>query len=168
MGGPRFVEVPSDRFQETLDAIGTAVVAKGGTAVWTTSGRERVWELRLPQRSSAFVRMIRVFTSMAVGADVARDCGEDAVRVVVGFESERGFKPVEKGQKVLRTAPQGAADRAGVFLERLRDNLRAAYTRAGQIRPCPSCGRPMAERAGKTGSFMGCTGFPECRVTRPI
>lgn len=168
MAGPRFVEVPSDRFQAALDEIGKAVEAKGGSATWTKAGRERVWELRLPARGGSFVRMVRVFTSMAIGAAQARDCGEDAVRVVVGFETDKGFKPVEAGQKILRTAPAAAPDRPGIFLDRLRDNLRSAYTRATKIQTCPSCGRPMVERAGKTGGFYGCTGFPECRVTRPI
>ena len=34
---------------------------------------------------------------------------------------------------------------------------------------CPECGRPLriVDR-GKWDPFFGCTGFPECRVTRPI
>ncbi len=32
---------------------------------------------------------------------------------------------------------------------------------------CPECGRPLMTRTGKYGQFIGCTGFPECRYTRP-
>lgn len=31
---------------------------------------------------------------------------------------------------------------------------------------CPKCGKPLSVRLGKTGSFVGCTGYPECNYTR--
>lgn len=161
----RFVEVPADRLQDSLDVIGNLVEARGGSAAWTVSGRERVWELTLPPNGIA--RIIRVFTSMAVGAAVVRDCGKDAVRVVVGFHDGDRFRPLEKGQKILRTAPRDAEDRVAVFLERLRDQLRKAWVRAQKVRTCPKCGKPMAERKGRNGPFMGCTAYPECRHTGP-
>ncbi|MFX0077432.1 MAG: type I DNA topoisomerase, partial [Candidatus Hermodarchaeota archaeon] len=30
---------------------------------------------------------------------------------------------------------------------------------------CPNCGKPLRERAGKYGKFIGCTGYPECKYT---
>lgn len=33
---------------------------------------------------------------------------------------------------------------------------------------CPECGAPMIRRQGKNGEFLGCSGFPACRGTRPI
>lgn len=33
---------------------------------------------------------------------------------------------------------------------------------------CSKCGKPMIERKGKFGKFMGCTGFPDCRNTEKI
>lgn len=51
----------------------------------------------------------------------------------------------------------------------------AAQPRAApmQILTCPSCSKPMVRRTAKRGAnvggeFWGCTGYPECRVTRPI
>ena len=32
--------------------------------------------------------------------------------------------------------------------------------------PCPKCGKPLSKRLGKRGSFIGCTGYPECDYTR--
>lgn len=32
---------------------------------------------------------------------------------------------------------------------------------------CSRCGRPMARRTGPHGAFYGCTGFPDCRETKP-
>lgn len=32
---------------------------------------------------------------------------------------------------------------------------------------CPTCGKAMRRRKGKTGFFWGCTGYPDCRTTAP-
>ncbi|MBK1647015.1 DNA topoisomerase III, partial [Thiocapsa imhoffii] len=38
----------------------------------------------------------------------------------------------------------------------------------GSAQPtCPSCGRSMRRRTGKHGAFWGCSGYPDCTVTRP-
>ncbi len=36
---------------------------------------------------------------------------------------------------------------------------------AAQQAVCPNCGKPLTERNGKYGKFLGCTGFPRCRYT---
>ncbi len=33
---------------------------------------------------------------------------------------------------------------------------------------CPKCGKPLAKRLGKRGSFVGCTAFPACDFTRSL
>jgi DNA topoisomerase-1 len=30
---------------------------------------------------------------------------------------------------------------------------------------CPTCGKPMLERMGKSGPFLGCSGYPDCKTT---
>ncbi|HEY1378885.1 MAG TPA: type I DNA topoisomerase, partial [Gemmataceae bacterium] len=30
---------------------------------------------------------------------------------------------------------------------------------------CPACGKPMIERWGRRGKFLGCSGYPECKTT---
>ena len=32
---------------------------------------------------------------------------------------------------------------------------------------CPECERPLAEKFGRNGKFIACTGFPDCRYTKP-
>jgi DNA topoisomerase-1 len=34
--------------------------------------------------------------------------------------------------------------------------------------PCPTCGKPMAIKNGRFGRFLACTGYPECKTTRPV
>ena len=33
---------------------------------------------------------------------------------------------------------------------------------------CPECGRDLAIKHGRFGSFIACTGYPECKYTKPI
>ncbi len=33
---------------------------------------------------------------------------------------------------------------------------------------CPNCGRPMVIKTGRFGRFISCSGYPECKTTRPI
>ena len=33
---------------------------------------------------------------------------------------------------------------------------------------CPTCGRPMVIKNGRFGKFISCTGYPECKTTKPI
>lgn len=33
---------------------------------------------------------------------------------------------------------------------------------------CPRCGKKMIVRHGRSGDFMGCTGYPECKFTKKI
>jgi len=33
---------------------------------------------------------------------------------------------------------------------------------------CPECGKPLVERFGKFGKFVACTGYPDCKYSRPL
>jgi DNA topoisomerase-1 len=33
---------------------------------------------------------------------------------------------------------------------------------------CPKCGKPMMIRSGRFGDFMACSGYPECKSTKPM
>ena len=33
---------------------------------------------------------------------------------------------------------------------------------------CPDCGKPMVYRISKTGRYLACTGYPECKTTCPV
>jgi DNA topoisomerase-1 len=34
--------------------------------------------------------------------------------------------------------------------------------------PCPQCGRPLVRKHGRFGEFIACSGYPQCRYTRPV
>lgn len=164
--GPRYIEIPADRLMGRLREVGAKVTAKGGAIAESVMGREVVVDL-FPAHGRACVR---IFTSLARGAEAARDCGEDAVRVVLGTTVDGKWRPLSGSEKILRTAPREAEDRVGVFLDRLVDRVREVYLEARDTPACPACGRAMAIREARaTGSrFFGCCMFPACRGTRPV
>jgi DNA topoisomerase I len=43
-----------------------------------------------------------------------------------------------------------------------------AATAEEEIPPCENCGRPMALKRSRFGTFYGCTGYPECKNIRKI
>jgi DNA topoisomerase I len=62
------------------------------------------------------------------------------------------------------------------FYKPFHSDLTNALTTVGKVRPqdiptdiaCEKCGLPMVKRWGRHGRFMACTGFPNCKNTKPI
>ncbi|TSC63729.1 MAG: DNA topoisomerase I, partial [Parcubacteria group bacterium Gr01-1014_106] len=62
------------------------------------------------------------------------------------------------------------------FYEPFHENLekkskelsRDALTTKPTDLTCPQCGKPVVERLGRRGRFLGCTGYPECTYTAPL
>ena len=53
-------------------------------------------------------------------------------------------------------------------MERVKQEEVPAVDDDGQEILCEKCGKPMLIKSGRFGEFMACSGFPECRNTRPI
>ena len=62
-------------------------------------------------------------------------------------------------------AAAGAPGSSGSPGEKLADGTPAPAA-AEEIPPCEECGRPMALRRSRFGTFYGCTGYPECKGIR--
>jgi hypothetical protein len=171
--GKRFIEVPAEALLGLLqEDIGTKVEAAGGEIRKGCQGREIVVDIKPPNRQA----FLRVYTTLSVGADQVRDCGDDAIRLVVGYTpyntARRGsFVPVARSRKLLRTAPKGTeSERLTAFLGRLKDALREGYVECLRHPTCPDCGKVMALREPRPGGkkfrpFYGCIGYPDCKRT---
>jgi DNA topoisomerase-1 len=48
------------------------------------------------------------------------------------------------------------------------ENGAQASPQPGSETFCDKCSKPMAVRRGRFGEFLACTGYPECKTTRPI
>lgn len=59
------------------------------------------------------------------------------------------------------------------FYEPFAKNLELKYETVKKFveqidEECPECGQPLAVRISRFGKFLGCSGFPKCRFTKPI
>ena len=54
------------------------------------------------------------------------------------------------------------------LIEEKKNISRREVTQELLDEPCPKCGKPLCERLGRRGRFIGCSGFPECDYTRNI
>jgi len=90
----------------------------------------------------------------------------------VGFTArmEAELDKVEEGEEPwtevvghLYTPMRKALD----SVEKDTSSLREAIREETEER-CPKCGRPMIKTWGRNGRFLACSGYPECRSSRPI
>ena len=64
----------------------------------------------------------------------------------------------------------------GDFYGTLKDELEYADSKIERVKledrlsdeVCEICGKPMAIKTGRFGEFLACTGYPECKNTKPI
>jgi hypothetical protein len=119
----RFVQVPAA-------AIRSRLAAAGFRPVDSKLGTEEVYE-RAHDRDPRYA--VRVYSSLTRGADGARDCGQDAIRIVALFTDSQfhwpaRVTPVFKATRVHRT---GTVD--GV-LDRMIERAREAYAAINERR----------------------------------
>jgi DNA topoisomerase I len=90
----------------------------------------------------------------------------------VGFtsEMEEELDRIEEGELDWREV-------LGEFYGPFKQQLDEGAARSGEIlrtmmelpdETCPECGKPLAVRWNRSGRFVGCTGYPECRFTRSM
>ncbi len=92
----------------------------------------------------------------------------DVVNVAFTAELEDQLDQVEDGTLPWRKV-------VGRFYTPFSDALEKAETELGRVEvpaeetgiACEACGRPMVVKYGRYGRFLACSGYPECRQTRP-
>jgi DNA topoisomerase-1 len=101
-----------------------------------------------------------------VVSDLLVDHFPDFVDVRFTAEMEQELDDIASGERAWQPVVQ-----------ELYNPLEKALAAASKAAPkqvqetselCPECGRPMVIRWGRRGRFLACSGFPGCRVTRPI
>ena len=100
---------------------------------------------------------------------ILQDYFADIVDVKFTGEMEDNLDSVELGEKNWKKV---VAD----FYEGFSEELRKADREVERIEKevvlsdelCEICGKPMAIKEGRFGRFLACTGYPECKNTKPI
>ena len=89
------------------------------------------------------------------------------VKFTAGMEQE--LDKVEEGSAdwvdVLRTFYGPFSERLEVAAEQMRNVKREVQE---TDLSCEKCGKPMVVRWGRMGRFLACSGYPDCRNTKPI
>lgn len=98
---------------------------------------------------------VRVYSSVDVHTGRTRDCGEDAIRVVM-VEQATG-----RPRKIMG---EGRKSKAGKRINRTKNAMQALNRRVREYMLmgtpdflCCNCGSLMTVRNGKHGKFLGCT-----------
>lgn len=90
----------------------------------------------------------------------------------VGFtaEMESMLDLIESGEKdrleVLNGFYHPFLDAVKQAMEK-KEEIREALQEAAEDK-CPQCGKDLVIKWGRNGKFVACTGYPECRFTKPV
>jgi DNA topoisomerase-1 len=104
-----------------------------------------------------------------VVTDLLLESFNDIFDVKYTARMEEELDDIEEGKRDWR-------DALGEFYERFTNDLTKAETHMTNIKRmekptdllCDKCGKPLVIKWGKHGSFLACTGYPECTYTREL
>ncbi len=100
---------------------------------------------------------------------ILQDYFTDVVDVKFTGEMEDNLDSVEMGEKDWKKV---IADFYEGFSKELKDADREVERIEKEVvlsdEVCEICGKPMAIKEGRFGKFLACTGYPECKNTKPI
>ena len=85
----------------------------------------------------------------------------------VGFTAtmEEGLDKVAEGKLGWVSLLRNFSGAFNPALEAASRNMTLVKTGLATDMPCPKCGRPLVVKFGKSGEFLACSGYPECRHT---
>jgi len=81
---------------------------------------------------------------------------------------EEGLDKVAEGKESWKDLLQGFADEFNPTLAQAATTMKTVKGGIPTSLKCPECGRPLVVKFGKAGSFLACTGYPECRFTSDV
>ncbi|MGE5647215.1 MAG: type I DNA topoisomerase [Acidobacteriota bacterium] len=104
-----------------------------------------------------------------VVTDLLVESFDDIFQIRYTAKLEEDLDEIEEGKTDWRAA-------IGEFYEKFKGDLSHAEEHMTDIKRmekptdlvCDKCGKPMVIRWGKHGSFIGCSGYPECTNTREL
>lgn len=128
-----FVEVPADKLAGFMAERKFTAGKQGHELVYTRRSKH-----------NPLLRIV-VYSSVTEGADTARDCGEDAIRVLLlGTVSGGKEWCLRKTKRIHRTG--SVAKVLDRILDRILEAVELAKIYGG---PCPDCGSPTYADSGR-------------------
>src|SRR5690349_7145309 len=145
-----FNEKYTARMEEELDEI------EEGKIQWQDALREFYGKFSKDLEHAA--ETIKGKKKMSIPTDEI--CEKDGARMVIKFGRFGQFLACENYPECQNTREVGS--------KKSSNGDGAAGEEAEEIPVCELCGREMALKKGRFGSFYGCTGYPECKNIRKI
>ncbi|MBN1825791.1 MAG: type I DNA topoisomerase [Candidatus Eisenbacteria bacterium] len=109
------------------------------------------------------------------------DLGRHVLKfLLINFENIFNVKFTARMESELDRVEAGEdswQDVVDSFYQRFRKDLETVEDKSAEVMKelksetgieCEKCGKPMIERWGRNGRFLACSGYPECRNTKPI
>ena len=100
--------------------------------------------------------------------NLMKDAFPSIVDVTFTANMEALLDAVEEGTVKWKTVIENFypdLDAAVIAAEKELENVEIRDEESGEL--CEECGRPLLIKYGPHGKFQACSGFPECRVTKP-
>lgn len=155
---PQFIPVTLNDFEKQFNVPSKKDLTKRAFELVQPKGFEAYYNCTLKENNTGSLTL-KVYTSIAADREAARDVGEDAIRIVILWVDKAGWcKAIgEKPKRVYRSG--GTNSTAKDVIERAFTRAKEVAKEAMTVEMCCKCGRPMVERKGKNGFFLGCIGF---------
>lgn len=168
-----YIQVTLDDFEEQFNILSKKEPTKRAFELFRPKGQEAYYVCKLHEAKEGTL-LIKVYTSISSDRRKARNVGEDAIRIVLGWEDPDGwFRCIDKGKRVFRSGGKNATahDVIKRTIDRAREMAKDAIGEQHKIKKCKACSRPMVLREGSNGLFYGCLGFAKnkaCTATMRI
>jgi len=81
---------------------------------------------------------------------------------------EEGLDEVSRGEREWVPMLGEFYDPFGKALAKAEESMPRTKVEEETDEVCDTCSKPMVIKTGRFGRFLACTGFPECRTTKPI
>jgi DNA topoisomerase-1 len=103
-------------------------------------------------------------------ADMLVKSFEEIFRVEYTAKMEEGLDLVEEGKENWQELLQKFYDELCIYLKDADGRMAGARKEKETLTElnCEKCGRPMMIKYGKGGRFLGCSGYPDCKNTKPF
>jgi DNA topoisomerase-1 len=151
-----FNETYTARMEEELDEI------EDGKLAWTAALHEFYDKFKVDlQHAETHMRAAKM---REIPTDeICENCGAGMVIRFGRFGQFMACSNYPECRTTREIAKKSDSDGAAAA-----DGSAAAAAAEAEPEECELCGKPMAQKRGRFGPFLGCTGYPECRNIRKI
>ena len=150
-----YVEISKEQFEETLKEFD----AKDFTPPYGTT--EYVYRIEAKPKV-----VVMVYSSVSTVSGYSRNSGEDAIRLALLYEPEKG-----EHEAITSQFPIGKAkhiNRVPDWEIRLKERIIELIVQGKAVETCPRDSGVLKIRESKYGKFLGCVNYPDCRYTKNI